>query len=302
MKQSQIRVKEKSVPDFERDYEAWREDRLRAWPRKAEQDIISIEDPTALGETERNQLQQQCTRTNFALYRLNRPASGTKEAIRRMIYELGMRDLDQNLCADNDCVTTLKVMNISRAQGYIPYTSKALNWHTDGYYNEPNQPIRSFALHCVQSASSGGENMLLNHELMYIRLFDEDPRLVAALMQPDVLTIPPNIEEGVKVRSAQTGPVFYRDPQTDTLHMRYTARTRSIHWKDEPQVSRAVQAIENLLKNPHELVLRYTLQAGEGIVCNNILHGRSAFTNGNMSDGERVLYRIRSTNRLFSED
>ena len=81
--------------------------------------------------------------------------------------------------------------------------------------------------------------------------------------------------------------------------MRYTARTRSINWKNDDLVQRAVNSIEAILKNEKN-ILRYTLQPGEGLICNNILHGRTAFTNGNMSTPERVMYRARSYNRLFS--
>ncbi len=287
--------------DFESDYEAWRKERFAAWPSNDELEFVAIKDPGQLGEEEHLRLKQQCNRTNFALYRVANPEQVTKDSIRSLVARLGMKRLDQNLCADNDSVTTLKVMETTRAQGYIPYTNKALNWHTDGYYNELDQHIRSFSLHCVQNALSGGESLFINHELIYIKLVDQDPRLAAALMQPDVLTIPPNVEDGIEVRGPQTGPVFYRDRQTNCLHMRYTARTRSVHWKDAPLVTQSKLAIENLLANSTELVLKYTLQPGEGFICNNILHGRSAFTNGNMSDGERVMYRVRSYDRLFTD-
>ena len=39
-------------------------------------------------------------------------------------------------------------------------------------------------------------------------------------------------EQGI-ARAAQTGPVFSIDPASGDLHMRYTARTRSIEWKQD---------------------------------------------------------------------
>ena len=124
--------------------------------------------------------------------------------------------------------------------------------------------------------------------------------MITALCQTDALTIPANIENGVEVRSAQSGPVFYRDPSTNTLQMRYTARSRSIQWKQDKELLRAVDMIEELLADS-EYVLHYTLQPGEGLVCNNILHGRCAFTNGNIPQQQRLMYRVRSYNRLFSQ-
>lgn len=282
------------------DYERWRETRLAAWSDPASRQFISIADPAALTAAEIGQLREHCAATNFALYKVEDPQNSSKEAIRSMVAQLGMAQLDHNLCADNDSITTLKIMDLGQASGYIPYTAKALNWHTDGYYNPRHQHIRSFLLHCVNNAADGGDNMLLNHELLYIRLYDSDPELVQALMQDDVLTIPANINNGQQIRAQQSGPVFYRDSETRALQMRYSARGRNIEWKNTSAVGAAVAAIEQLLNEDHDLVLRIKLQSGQGLVCNNILHGRSAFTNGNIPAQERMLYRCRSYNRLFS--
>ena len=286
--------------DFETDYEQWRQAKLAAWEEASTRQFTTIVDPTALTMEEIEQLRMRCEQSNFALYRIENTELAGKEAIRSMVTQLGMVHLDKNLCADNDSISTLKIMDLGRASGYIPYTAKALNWHTDGYYNPLQQHIRSFLLHCVQNAADGGENMLLNHELLYIRLCDQDPALARALMREDAMTIPANVEDGVEVRSCQSGPVFYRDAQTGKLQMRYTARGRNIEWNNDAGVQQAVAAIEQLLVNDNGQIVRITLQPGEGLICNNILHGRSAFTNGNIPGQERMLYRCRSYDRLFS--
>lgn len=284
--------------DFELNYPAWREHRLAAWPKLDQLSFVDIENPRELSTNELSMLQQHCGQTNFACYRIAEAIHADKESIRAMVEQLNMHPLDHNLCADNDSISTLKMMDLEKPQGYIPYTNKPLNWHTDGYYNPMQEHIRSFLLHCAQSAESGGENMLLNHELLYIQLQDEDPNLVHALMQADALTIPANFENGVEIRPAQTGPVFYRDPKSKTLQMRYTARSRSIEWKKDILIERATKLITDFL-NHDPSVLRLTLRAGEGIICNNILHGRTAFTNTSL-DKERIFFRARSYNRLFS--
>ena len=291
--------KEILMLDFETDYATWSRSKLDAHPNSSNFDAIPIQNPNALNDDELTKIKNACEQNNFALYCLSQPPLADKDSIRSMSYRLGMRELDQNLCADNNSISSLQVMNLGRSRGYIPYSEKALNWHTDGYYNEHHEYIRSFLLHCIQKAPTGGENIIINHELIYIHLFEEDPNLVTALMQQDALTIPANIENGKEVRPAQSGPVFYRDSQTNALQMRYTARERSIFWKDDPLVQRAVNLIKDFLKND-EYIIRYTLNPGEGLVCNNILHGRSAFTNGNIPEQQRLMYRIRSYNRLFS--
>ena len=285
--------------DFESNYKQWKETKLAQQPANNRLKLINIDNPNELSDPELTALRHQCDHHNFALYRLNRPEDGHNSAINAMLKQLGMLQLDKNLCADNDSISSLQVMHLGRASGYIPYTNKALNWHTDGYYNPLHEHIRSFLLHCVQNAPRGGENMFINHELIYIRLYDEDPALITALRQSDALTIPANVENSVEVRCAQTGPVFYRDEITNTLQMRYTARSRSIQWKHDKKLQKAVSMIEAMLSE-RDYIQRYTLQPGEGFICNNILHGRSAFTNGNIPQQQRLMYRARSYNRLFS--
>ena len=285
--------------DFESEYSSWREARLNNSPKSENLTPVSIQNPGGLNSSELQALLEHCNQNNFALYRLAEPSLANKLSIRAFSERLSMFKLDQNLCADNDSVSALQVMDLGRAKGYIPYSAKALNWHTDGYYNQLHQHIRSFLLHCIQDALAGGENIFINHDLIYIALKDENPAYITALMQPDVMTIPANIDNGKEIRAQQTGPVFYRDTQTNALQMRYTSRSRSIVWKQDPMVKRAVAMIEELLATS-KFVLHYSLKPGEGLICNNILHGRTAFTNGNIPEEQRVMYRIRSYNRLFS--
>ncbi len=285
--------------DFESDYSQWRELKLSHRTQQSKLEIVPIANPNALSQSELVSLATLCQNDNFAIYRLGQPSLASKASIRSMTSQLGMLSLDQNLCADNDSISSIKIMELGHTRGYIPYTANALNWHTDGYYNSLHEHIHSFLLHCIQNAAKGGKNMLINHELIYIQLYDKSPALITALMQADALTIPANIEGGVERRSAQSGPVFYRDPSINTLQMRYTARSRSIEWKQDTVLLRAVNMIEELLSD-NEFTLNYTLQPGEGLICNNILHGRSAFTNGNIPEQQRVMYRARSYNRLFS--
>ncbi len=151
-------------------------------------------------------------------------------------------------------------------RGYIPYSNRRLQWHTDGYYNPPERQVRAFVLHCVTPAANGGENALLDPEIAYLRLRDENPEFIRALMAPDVLTIPANTEEGGENRPAQTGPVFSIDPVTGSLHMRYTARTRSIEWKPDAKTQNAVKALEQLLASDSPDVFRYRFSCGRRIV------------------------------------
>jgi len=183
--------------DYQDDYPQWREFKLSQAMVSSSLEALPVKNPYSLTDEEIEALNRSCEINNFALYRMQESDLSSKSAIGAFSKQLNMQTLDKNLCADNDSITSLQVMNLGRAKGYIPYTSHALNWHTDGYYNRLQEHIRSFLLHCVQPAASGGENMLINHELIYILLNDKDPGLISALSQNDALTIPANIENGI---------------------------------------------------------------------------------------------------------
>jgi hypothetical protein len=151
-------------------------------------------------------------------------------------------------------------------------------------------------LHCVSSAASGGQNALMDHEIAYLLLRDANPDFVRALMAPDAMTIPERANEGRIARPAETGPVFHVDPTTARLHMRYTARTRSIRWKQDPLTLGATAFLENLLSADSAYIFRATLEPGMGIVCNNVLHDRSGFADD--ATHRRLLYRARYYDRI----
>jgi len=90
--------------------------------------------------------------------------------------------------------------------------------------------------------------------------------------------------------------VFSVDPVDGALHMRYTARTRSIEWKDDADVRAAVAALERILAAPSPHVYRLTLGPGMGLVCNNVLHDRSGFTDDPARP--RLIYRARYHDRI----
>jgi alpha-ketoglutarate-dependent taurine dioxygenase len=144
---------------------------------------------------------------------------------------------------------------------------------------------------------AGGDNSLLDPELAYLLLRDANPDHIRALMAPDAMTIPANDEAG-GIRASQTGPVFCIDPQTGGLHMRYTARTRSVVWKDDPATRAAVQSLEQLLAEDSRYVFRHRLSAGQGLLCNNVLHNRTAFVDADDPDAARLIYRARYYDRI----
>lgn len=287
------------LPEAEPAYQQWRSWKLSVYPKTASDLLVSIKTPFDLSEKERNELSELFIHANMAIYTINIRSDFTdKKIVQKIGQDFGLNRLDDNLGADNDSITSLQVVEGGRKQGYIPYSNLKLSWHTDGYYNLPHQQIRGVILHCANNAAEGGENALLDHEMMYIHLRDQNPAYISALMKPDVLTIPPNIENGVEIRGAQIGPVFSVDENTNTLHMRYSARKRNIIWTDDEITTKAVTAIDDFLASDSPWIFRHRLEPGQGLICNNVLHNRTSFKNDETNGAERLIYRGRYYDRL----
>jgi alpha-ketoglutarate-dependent taurine dioxygenase len=275
-------------------YLRWREEKLARAPRRAEDLIVEVRDPRNLSDAEAGEIRRLCAAVNMAVYSSPLAGVADKEIPLRLGARLGLKHLHGNLLADEDGISSLEVSPEKSARGYIPYSNRRLSWHTDGYYAAPEERIRAFILHCVRPAASGGANRLLDPEIAYILLRDADPRCVAALSAPDAMTIPANEEDPAAQRAAQSGPVFSEDG--GALHMRYTARTRSIEWRQDEVTQAAVEYLRNILDSGSPYVFTLRLAAGQGLVCNNVLHDRSAFTD---APGEgRLVYRARYLDRV----
>ncbi len=282
-------------PDNAGGYLQWREQKLAGYPPGLSALTIEIGDPRALSVAERAGLIDAVGRANLAVYAC-RSRAGDPGIPRVLGRQLGLARLDRNFLADDDGVSQLTVAGDKARGEFIPYTNRPLGWHTDGYYNPPERRIRAMLLHCVCRAAAGGENTLLDHEIAYLRLRDEDPAHVRALMLPDALTIPAREDEDGIARPAETGPVFSIEPESGALHMRYTARTKSIEWKRDAAVAAAVAALARVLATPSPHHHRITLQAGMGILCNNVLHERAGFVDD--EHAPRLLYRARFYDRV----
>jgi hypothetical protein len=279
-------------------YRQWRERELDSAPRRIEDIVVALDDPRALSAGERNALLQRCSVANMAIYASNTVGDADKEIPRRLGMQLGLVHLDSHWLTDDDAISPISVRGAEQRgerKEFIPYTDKPIKWHTDGYYNVPERTVRGMVLHCVQRGESGGENQLLDHEIAYILLRDENPDFIRALSRADVMTIPPRMDESGIARAAQPGPVFSVDGD-GFLHMRYTARSISIEWRSDAATQAAVAALTRILATPTPWTLHGRLEPGMGLACNNVLHDRSGFVDSPKQ--QRLLYRARYHERV----
>jgi len=288
-------------PDNQRAYLEWRERKLENYPATLADITIEIADPFNLTGEEFRAVFAGLALANMVIYKTPLGENPDKRIPAAIMKRFGATRHDRNPEADENGVTTITPKSEEEydaaSYDYIPYSYKAIQWHTDGYYNPPEKRVLSLILHCVQNAATGGENELLDHEIMYILLRDMSPEFIRALMMDDVMTIPARMEGSKVARPDQPGPVFFVDGETGKLHVRYTHRTRSIVWKNDPVTRAAVEAIRGILSAETTPVLKGTLKPGWGLLCNNVLHTRSAFGE-NVGEAQRTMYRIRSYDNL----
>ena len=282
--------------DNEKAYQAWRENKLENYPEKVADLIVEIKNPAALSSAEFEAIQTLLVKTNMAVFAGNTGDNPDKAIPAKLGEQFGLTELDDNMGAD-DGVTSLKVVSGQWRGGYIPYTDKPIHWHTDGYYNAVDHQIRGLLLHCIAPAAKGGENALLDHEMAYIHLRDNSPDYIRVLMSNDVMTIPANSVDGKEIRPDRVGPVFSVMPDGN-LHMRYTARTRSINWKKDAVTQAAVKSLGEFLNSDSPYIYRATLQSGQGLISNNVLHDRAGFEDN--ESVKRLLYRLRYYQRIVN--
>lgn len=295
-------------PDNAAGYQAWRAEKLAGYPSRGEDLIVEVSDPNQLTQVEYAAVWQRIAKANMAIYATSLGEAEDKEAVRMLSAQFGLTHLDTNWLSDEDGISSLTPRDedtsdpASRPTGqdpgkrgdYIPYTHHRIRWHTDGYYNPPERRIWAMTLHCVRQAAEGGENDLYDHELAYMALRDQNPAHIRALMAEDAMTIPARVDESGTARADETGPAMM--VEDGRLHLRYTARTKSIGWKQDAATQAALAALEELLASRPFGAYTLKLQPGMGLICNNVLHTRSGFSD--TPEHRRLLYRARYHDHL----
>ncbi|HRH82438.1 MAG TPA: TauD/TfdA family dioxygenase [Thiobacillaceae bacterium] len=287
-------------PEDEASYRRWRDAKLENYPKSLGDLVVEIGDPRALTEHEHAALLARCRKANMALYAGKTGDDPDPEIPLALARRFGLAHIDRNWLADDTGLTSLTVRDEGVRQHYIPYTNRAIHWHTDGYYNTAERQIHALNLHVVRQAAQGGENALMDHEIAYILLRDKNPDYIRALMAPQAMTIPARIDEGGTVaRREEAGPVFGITP-AGNLHMRYTIRVNNVIWADDPLTREALTYLRDILDGDSPYVYRGRLESGMGLVSNNVLHDRAAFTDD--ATHKRHYYRARYLDRLAGTD
>ncbi len=293
-------------------YKRWRDEKLKNASTTIDKCLVEISHPFVLSVSEKSKISVLCSQHNFALYRVKNVQhvpqstqikksrkSGQKSEyfVRSTIainQQLGLKNYDKHLFAKSNGLAYISCSE--DGENFIPYTNQLLNWHTDGYYNGASKRIRSFSLFCVSRAAAGGENYWIDHELVYILLREKNLDFIKALEHPSAMSIPKH-QVGKNIRRPATqGAVFFIDMQSGKLMMRYTKRKHNVIWANIPFLNAAKIALEKILDSSTPYHFRYLMQQGEGFLCNNILHRRSAFSENKTM--QRLILRGRYFERI----
>ncbi len=292
-----IYYKSKSPFDLENEseYLKWRESKLSNLPKLTE---IKIDSEDGISQKEIAAMSEQCMLFNFAIFRYSKPPTQPEAALRVLGNCFGLDDIDANLCSEDSGISEITVKDESTGGSYIPYTNKKIGWHCDGYYNPPGQEIHGMLLYCHQPAKSGGENSILDHEIVYIRIRDENPNWIRALMGPNAFTIPANVEGNKIIRPRVSGPVFSLSNNGLNLHMRYSTRKKNVIWADDPETKSASDFLLNIFSSDEKHIIDLKMERGQGILSNNVLHRRASFNDLDHENNKRIIYRARYHNRV----
>jgi alpha-ketoglutarate-dependent taurine dioxygenase len=278
-------------------YQRWRAEKLAAQVSAVGDDIVKFQAPDQLTRHEWQQLRDGLSRRNYVVYE-SETKYWTKQQLLSFGQQFGLKLFDKHLFGTAG-VSDIQVSNNKKQGEFIPYTSRRLGWHTDGYYNPNRHWVTAIILHCNQSAAEGGINRFVDPDLLYIYLQDQDPSLISALMAEDCLSIPAYDDGAGHVRPASHGPVFWFNDE-GLLQMRYTQRTTNINWSDDPVLTKARSLIDNWLEQSPD-VLTYQLHPGQGVLSNNVLHCRSAFKDNEVKPRQLLRARYLDSIQLMEE-
>jgi len=287
-------MKSPFILENQTEYQKWREHKLSLYPININKSSIIFDDNKKIDNNKINQLKNIIKKYNFAIYEFTSKLNDNH--LLDFCTKLDLIDFVSNLLADNKGISNItdQKNKTSKLQSveYIPYTNKQLNWHTDGYYYPINASVKSFLLHCMSPAENGGENILLDHEIIYIYLRDHNPEFIKILMQNNIMEIPKN--KNIENSHPIIGPVFYTD-EDDFLNMRFTSRQKNIFWKKNDMIKKIKDFIYGFIIDDNKYKFSILLKENQGYIANNILHKREEYTDG---ANKRLLKRLRFSKRI----
>ena len=271
------------------DYKRWKDKKLGSFTDNIDELTVQIVNPNNISKPEKSRVISLLSQNNLVFFKIDDTKYKDKSSIKNLALQVGLGDYEFDSKSDLDGLTEISDHNNdSGINEYIPYTNKELNWHTDGYYNDDRNSINAWLLFCRAQAEDGGLNKFLDHEIAYI-LFNQKSSRLSDLMLNNTYNIPKNL---ITNRPEISNPVFKFNDQK--LHMKFSMRKKNIIWNSSS--IEASNILKTIIKDSSKYHVVKRLSEGEGVITNNVIHMRTAFTNS--KNKNRLLYRLRSKKRV----
>ena len=271
------------------DYKRWKDNKLATFTKNLDELTVQITSPNAISKPEKSMVISLLENHNIVFFHIDRVKQTDKSTIKNFASQIGLSNYELDSQSDKDGLTEIKDIKITeKSSEYVPYTTKELNWHTDGYYTDQKNSVLSWLLFCKTSAESGGINKYLDHEIAYI-LFNNKSKRLEDLMLNDTCCIP---ENSITNRKEVFNPVFMF--KNKRLHMKFSMRKKNIIWNKNSL--QAIDVLKSIIKDSSQYHITKKLDTGMGVITNNVIHMRTAFTNSRNKN--RLLYRLRSKKRV----
>jgi alpha-ketoglutarate-dependent taurine dioxygenase len=272
------------------DYKRWKDKKLESFTSNLDHLTVHISNPNSVSKPEKNKVISLIDSNSMAFFNIDNINYRDKLSIKKFAFQIGLSDYELDSQSDDDGLTEItEHEHNNKISEYIPYTTKELNWHTDGYYNTRDNSILSWLLFCDTPSKKGGVNTYLDHEISYI-LFNESSGKIKDLMLETACCIPENI---LTKRKEVHNPVYMFD--NEKLHMKFSMRKKNIIWNDA--CLEAINILKSIINDSFEYHVTKKFTEGEGVITNNVIHKRTAFTNS--ENKNRLLYRLRSKRRVI---
>jgi len=211
----------------------------------------------------------------YALYQWSDSPDDIAETTSEFLRQLSLVNTDKGVIRESGELSLLQDLSGTPKGRFPPYQSKAMNWHSDGYYNAATDTVRCFTLHCVEPAAEGGALVLMDDTLLVLALLEDNPDNLALLCHPDAMTLPANRDELGHDRPDRCVPMVQRNAD-ESVSVRYTTRTQNIAWRCADTEKAALRATE-LIQQNSQWHTKIKLAKGQGIIPRNVLHAREPF-------------------------
>lgn len=290
MKHWNTKYPERFNLDSAEDYEKWRDEKLAAYPKSVSELVVELGDMTAPTEKEKGKIKELVELANMCVYTAG-SADLSMDSLLALGKQLGLANTDKaRRHSNSDELTNSGILNSA-----IPFTTRHVRWHTDATYYGSDKTIQGLFLLCKRPAVEGGNNKVLDNEILYLLLRDKDPDALRVLMNKDCFKYR-NPKTG-EIAEHLGGKVFWTNSDGNLCH-RFSFRKTDMAWSEDGDVQAARAVLESMILAESEYVIEGRLESGLGLISNNVLHTREKLVDSDDATQKRLLFRARFYDRV----